>query len=218
MPEWGGPRPGAGRKPKEPGKSRVTLSTRISEDSSRRLRAYTERTGKSMGQILDELVAFVDGRPDLRSSFMGDEVSVALVAPSTEGTLDGTPEPAWGPSLAELVEHIPASMAYMDTQSILRLVNAEFKALLGSDGNDLVGRSCQEALAHAIDDIDAVVKDVLSGGPARRVVCLGRGTYGDRCFELRVIPYQFDEKQTHGALMTVAVVPVPSVGGASAEV
>lgn len=63
MPEWGGPRPGAGRKPKQPGSTRVTLSTRISEQSSERLRAYARRSGKALGEVLDEMVTFVDQQP-----------------------------------------------------------------------------------------------------------------------------------------------------------
>jgi hypothetical protein len=63
MPDWGGHRPGAGRKPKEPGKNRVSLSTRVSEKSSRELREYARRTGKSLGEVLDDILAFAASHP-----------------------------------------------------------------------------------------------------------------------------------------------------------
>jgi hypothetical protein len=60
MPDWGGQRPGAGRKPKVPGQLRVTLSTRISEASMARLKALSHRENKPLGQLLDEMLLGVD--------------------------------------------------------------------------------------------------------------------------------------------------------------
>lgn len=75
MPEWGGPRPGAGRKPKLSGETRVTLSARISQPSLERLHAYARQSGKSLGEILDGLVGFVEGRPGFEEFLIpADEV------------------------------------------------------------------------------------------------------------------------------------------------
>lgn len=58
MPEWGGYRPGAGRKPKQPGSYRVSLSTRVSQDTSQWLRERVKHTGRTFGELIDLLVAF----------------------------------------------------------------------------------------------------------------------------------------------------------------
>src|SRR5688500_550215 len=63
MPGRGGARAGAGRKPKSPGHPRVSLSTRISDESSKQLRAYAAAAGLPMGQALDEMLAFASMRP-----------------------------------------------------------------------------------------------------------------------------------------------------------
>jgi hypothetical protein len=195
MPDWGGPRPGAGRKPKQPGKSRVTLSTRISEDSARQLKAMAERTGKSQGEVLDDMVAFVQQQPAFEA---------ALAQPREL--------PAPNAYVRGLIDQIPGAVAFLDTGMALRLVNEDFRKLLGDDA---VGRSCHDALATCIEGIEPMMESVLAGGPAQRMVCCGLGSYGDRCFEVRLMPVGSGEER--GLLMAVAVVPVPAVGQASAE-
>jgi hypothetical protein len=39
------------------------LSTRVSEKSSRELREYARRTGKSLGEVLDDILAFAASQP-----------------------------------------------------------------------------------------------------------------------------------------------------------
>lgn len=77
MPEWGGPRPGAGRKPKEPGKSRVSFSTRISMTSSERLRAYARSSGKSLGEVLDQVIAHVASDPTFEATLASSTPAVS---------------------------------------------------------------------------------------------------------------------------------------------
>lgn len=207
MPEWGGHRPGAGRKPKEPGRSRVTLSTRVSDACYARLKRYAADTRKSLGEVLDELIAFASDHPEFDAALVGEpvETSLAIVPPPPEGgrTTD------FGAAVGILMENLRGSAAYLDGKLVVRMVNQEFQALLGG-ADELVGKSCHDALAHCIGDIDTIVQGVLAGGPAQRAICCGLGSFGDRCFELRVIP--FGEPTTRGLVLSVAVVPVPSVG------
>lgn len=207
MPAWGGQRPGAGRKPKEPGRSRVTLSTRVSDVCYARLKRYAVEAHKSLGEVLDELITFAAERPEFKTALGGEpvETTLAIVPPQPE---PGRPTD-FSASVGILMDNLRGSAAYLDDEAVLRLVNQEFQALLGG-AEELVGKSCHDALAHAIGDIDTIVQGVLAGGPAQRAVCCGLGSFGDRCFELRVIP--FGERKPHGLVLSVAVVPVPTVG------
>jgi hypothetical protein len=210
MPEWGGHRPGAGRKPKEPGRSRVTLSTRVSDACYARLKRYATDTHKSLGEVLDELIAFASDHPEFEAILAGEpvEATLAIVPPQPD-----QPEPVrpvdFAATVGILMDNLRGSAAFLDREAILRLVNQEFQTLLGGQ-EDLIGKSCHDALAHAIGDIDTIVQGVLAGGPAQRAVCCGLGSFGDRCFELRVVP--FGEPASRGVVLSVAVVPVPAVG------
>ncbi|MDB5100815.1 MAG: hypothetical protein JWM80_5236 [Cyanobacteria bacterium RYN_339] len=190
MPDWGGPRPGAGRKPKQPGKSRVTLSTRISEDSARILKAYAERTGKSQGEVLDDMVTFVQSQPGFEGA---------------HGPVSSPAEP--DAYVRGLIDQMPGAVAFVDARMALRLANDEFRLLMG---NEAVGRSCHDALASCIEGIEPVMESVLAGGPAQRMICCGLGSYGDRCFEVRLMP--FGQGTDRGLLLAMAIVPVPVVG------
>jgi PAS domain-containing protein len=150
----GGARAGAGRKPKNPGHPRVSISTRISDESSRQIKAYAEAAGLPVGQALDEIVAFSSMRPlfaELFSELRAHELpattlnKVAAAAEAYErltrhavrsvGQLQkaNVRIQAQAQRLDEqeaflrgLIDHMPGSVAYLDRELILRFVNANW--------------------------------------------------------------------------------------------
>lgn len=82
MPDWGGPRPGAGRKPKQQGMNRVTFSPRVAAQTSQRLRSYAKRAGLPLSEVVDELVCHVEGD----ETFMARLLALAG-EPEAEGEL-----------------------------------------------------------------------------------------------------------------------------------
>ena len=53
----GGRRPGAGRKPDDPKRgTRILVTVRVLPETFRRLGLIAERTGKSVGKVVDDLV------------------------------------------------------------------------------------------------------------------------------------------------------------------
>ncbi len=53
--QWGGAREGAGRKPMSAKSRRVQISTSVSPETARRLRARAKKAGLSLGATLDLL-------------------------------------------------------------------------------------------------------------------------------------------------------------------
>lgn len=52
----GGKRPGAGRKTKDPGQKRVTVTVRVAQETRRKLDKLKE-CGHEIGRLIDEVVA-----------------------------------------------------------------------------------------------------------------------------------------------------------------
>lgn len=53
---WGGARPGAGRKPRQAGRPRKAISVSVSRDAYEALAGYAERAGKSLSEAADEML------------------------------------------------------------------------------------------------------------------------------------------------------------------
>lgn len=162
MPEWGGTRPGAGRKPKQPGKTRVSLSTRISERSSEQLRAYAKTANKPLGEVLDEMVLFVGEQPGFAER---------VVAPAEPVG------PASGPWTQAFVDLLPGGVAVVDGTLTVRLANPAFLAVAGPLAV-IIGRPLDEVLggdtvalreAGRLAWSDGLVRTALYGGGEVRI-------------------------------------------------
>lgn len=182
MGNWGGPREGAGRKPKEPGQKRVTLSTRISGRSSEHLRAYAERTGKTLSEVLDEMVAYVAGQPafdDLLAELREHDLPASTLqkAESTYERLAQTVErsqdrlEAATQQLAEqeqllqgLVDTLPGALAYLDGSLVLRLVNASWVHYLGGTAEGFIGRTLYDVFPGLAGQADAPLRRLIAAG------------------------------------------------------
>lgn len=182
MGNWGGPREGAGRKPKEPGQKRVTLSTRISGRSSDHLRAYAERTGKTLSEVLDEMVAYVAGQPafdELLAELREHDVPASTLekAETAYETLAQTVERSQGQleaaaqQLADqeqllqgLVDTLPGALAYLDGLLVLRLVNASWVDYLGGTAPSFVGRHLFDVFPGLSGQADAPLRQLIAAG------------------------------------------------------
>lgn len=63
MGSWGGKRSGAGRKPKVPGEKRKPLSVTIAEGNWDQARAIADRSGQSLSDVVDAMLAAAMGLP-----------------------------------------------------------------------------------------------------------------------------------------------------------
>lgn len=188
MGHWGGHRPGAGRKPKEPGRTRVSLSTRVSDSSAQRLRALANRTGKTLGQVVDELVAFVATQPafeTLMAEFDGQDALPTTVAEAeaaaevfqqvaeqVEASTAGIdPDRSLASELAgAIINNLPIAVAWADHDQIIRLHNTSWSSICGVQPGDLRGLSLSQALSEVCPGIDIHMSELIRAQEPHRVV------------------------------------------------
>lgn len=178
MSEWGGPRPGAGRKPKQPGKARVTLSTRVSVQSSEQLRAYAKSAGKPLGEVLDAMVSFIARQPAFMLPAAAEPPDGTTVAP-----LAGLPPDLLNQAFLDL---IPGGVAITDTGLVVRLANPAFHAAVGLAPQTLVGQRLDELFSTTFQQARDACRRALAAGETHVVLCNNASPVS--CWEVRVCP------------------------------
>lgn len=178
MTKWGGPREGAGRKPKEPGQRRVSLSTRISGPNSEALRAYAGRTGKTLSQALDDFVAYAAGQPPFAALL--NDLEAQHAPPNTIAKLMDAASAF--DDMAKRVEHsedvladqqafirtlvgqLPGALIVLDEAGQVRLANDAAGRYLGQLPDTLVGRTLQSVLPGLGPEALQAMGEVMAAG------------------------------------------------------
>jgi hypothetical protein len=156
----GGARTGAGRKPRNPGERRVSLSTRVSPSSSIGLRAYAESAGMSLSEALDEMLAIA----------LQQQLGLACVAaepqeanPPAEQRLTQELE-AQRALLANIIRHAPAGILFIDKDLLVRWVNPHYLRLRQRLEADYLDRLLFEAAPEARELLTPLIETVLASG------------------------------------------------------
>jgi hypothetical protein len=128
----------------------VALSTRVSERCSEQLRAYAKRAGRPLGEVLDEMVAFVGDQPAFEDRLAGPNV----------------PE---GPPLAQhVIDMLGGGLAVADADLVICLANQAFRDLLGDAGAALVGERLDRLAVAWAAEAGALGREIVSTGRAAR--------------------------------------------------
>ena len=155
------------------------------------LRAESQRTGTTLGDLAHAVVAARAGRP----------VASAAPAPARSSGAPATAAASGALDFRSAFEHAPVGMAIADPAGVLRTVNAVLAALLGESPARLVGRTLLEA-THP--------EDVAAAQAACRALQDGPGTTAVLGVRLRGAVGQW-------VPVTVSTATVPASGGGAAH-